>query len=65
MVTVASRRGEVAAKAKVTNQCPPGVVSMTFHFEETPTNVITNPALDPVAKVPETKVAAVRVTTLP
>ncbi len=65
MVTVASRRGEVAAKAKVTEQCPPGVVSMTFHFEETPTNMITNPALDPVAKVPETKVAAVRVTTLP
>ncbi|MDP7260151.1 MAG: molybdopterin-dependent oxidoreductase, partial [Anaerolineales bacterium] len=65
MVEIASRRGEVAAKAKITDRCPPGVVSMTFHFQETPTNVITNPALDPVAKVPETKVAAVRVTTLP
>ncbi|MBM4443815.1 MAG: hypothetical protein FJ020_00755, partial [Chloroflexi bacterium] len=40
---------------------PPGVVSMTFHFAETPTNVLTNPALDPVAKIPELKVAAVRV----
>ena len=34
---------------------------MTFHFAESPTNEITNPALDPVAKIPELKVAAVRV----
>jgi predicted molibdopterin-dependent oxidoreductase YjgC len=34
---------------------------MTFHFHESPTNEITNPALDPVAKIPETKVTAVRV----
>ena len=34
---------------------------MTFHFHETPTNVLTNAALDPVAKIPETKVCAVRV----
>jgi predicted molibdopterin-dependent oxidoreductase YjgC len=34
---------------------------MTFHFAESPTNELTNPALDPVAKIPELKVAAVRV----
>jgi hypothetical protein len=34
---------------------------MTFHFVESPTNEITNPALDPVAKIPETKVSAVNV----
>jgi len=34
---------------------------MTFHFVESPTNEITNPALDPVSKIPELKVAAVRV----
>jgi len=34
---------------------------MSFHFAESPTNVITSPALDPVAKIPELKVAAVRV----
>jgi predicted molibdopterin-dependent oxidoreductase YjgC len=33
----------------------------TLHFGESPTNVLTNPALDPVAKIPETKVCAVRV----
>ena len=60
-VRVTSRRGEVTARAKVTDACPPGVVSMTFHFAETPTNVLTHAALDPVAKIPETKVCAVRV----
>lgn len=60
-VQVVSRRGRVTATAKVTEMSPQGVVSMTFHFHESPTNVLTNPALDPVAKIPETKVCAVRV----
>ena len=34
---------------------------MTFHFVESPTNELTNPAHDPVAKTPELKVSAVRV----
>ncbi len=61
MVKVISRRGEVVAKAKVTEVSPVGVVSMNFHFAESPTNVITNPALDPVSKIPELKVCAVRI----
>jgi anaerobic selenocysteine-containing dehydrogenase len=61
MVRVISRRGVVTAKVKVTEVSPPGVISMTFHFSESPTNVLTNPALDPVAKTPETKVCAVRI----
>jgi predicted molibdopterin-dependent oxidoreductase YjgC len=38
-----------------------GVVFMTFHFAESATNLLTNPALDPVSKIPELKVCAVRV----
>ena len=60
-VRVVSRRGEVSVEADVTEICPPGTVSLTFHFAETPTNVLTNAALDPIAKIPETKVCAVRV----
>jgi predicted molibdopterin-dependent oxidoreductase YjgC len=60
-VKVASRRGEVVAKANVTEISPEGVVFMTFHFAESPANRLTNPALDPVAKIPEYKVCAVRV----
>ena len=61
IVRVVSRRGGVTTRAKVTDDSPPGVVSMTFHFAESPTNLLTNPALDPVAKIPELKVCAVRI----
>jgi len=61
MVKVISRRGEVVTKARVTEASPAGVVSMDFHFGESPANILTNPALDPVAKIPELKVCAVRV----
>jgi formate dehydrogenase alpha subunit len=61
MVKASSRRGEIKAKARVTEVSPPGVVFMTFHFAESPANVLTNPASDPVAKIPEYKVCAVRV----
>jgi len=60
-VKVSSRRGEVITKAKVTEALPSGVVFMTFHFAESAANILTNPELDPVSKIPEFKVAAVRV----
>jgi formate dehydrogenase major subunit len=60
-VEVASRRGNTLVKAQVTEICPVGVVSLTFHFANAPTNELTHAALDPVAKIPETKVSAVRI----
>ena len=60
-VKVISRRGEVVTKARVTERVPPNVVFMTFHFAESPANVLTSSALDPVAKIPEFKVSAVRI----
>ena len=61
VVRVTSRRGTLTARARVTEFSPPGVVSMTFHFAESLSNLLTNPALDPVSKIPELKVCAVRV----
>ncbi len=61
VVRVISRRGEITARVRVTPISPPGVVSMTFHFSESPTNVLTNAVLDPLAKTPETKVCAIRI----
>lgn len=60
-VRVSSRRGEIVTKAKVSEALPSGVVFMTFHFAESAANILTNPKLDPVSKIPELKVAAVRV----
>ena len=59
-VKVASRRGAVEVKAKVTEASGPGVVFMSFHFAETATNLLTNPAVDPISKIPELKACAVR-----
>jgi len=61
LLKIASRRGDISARAKVTNTSPPGVISMSFHFAESPTNAITSTHLDPVSKIPELKVCAVRV----
>jgi formate dehydrogenase alpha subunit len=61
IVKVISRRGEITAKAKLVESSPIGVVSMDFHFAESPTNELTIAALDPVAKIPEFKVCAVKV----
>jgi predicted molibdopterin-dependent oxidoreductase YjgC len=60
-VTVTSRRGSVPARANVTEVSAEGVVYMNMHFAESAANVLTNPVLDPVAKIPEYKVCAVRI----
>jgi len=60
-VSVYSRRGEVQAKARVTDVVPPGVLFMPFHFQEGSANVLTNNVLDPLAKIPEFKVCAANV----
>jgi formate dehydrogenase alpha subunit len=61
MVKITSRRGSVTAKASVTGVTSEGVVFMNFHFAENCANILTNNALDPVAKTPEYKVCAVRI----
>ncbi len=61
LVEVASRRGKVQVKSKVSDNLPPGVVFMTFHFKEAAANLLTLDALDPVAKIPEYKVCAVKI----
>ena len=60
-VKVASRRGEITARVILTDRVNPGVVFMPFHFAETCANLLTNPAHDPTAKIPEYKVCAVKV----
>jgi formate dehydrogenase major subunit len=60
-VKVTSRRGSVTAKAALTDRSPEGTIFMNFHFREAAVNLLTNPALDPLAKIPEYKVSAVRI----
>jgi formate dehydrogenase alpha subunit len=60
-VKVSSRRGQMETKVKITDSVKEGAVFLTFHYSESPTNVLTNDAFDPVTKEPELKVAAVKV----
>jgi formate dehydrogenase alpha subunit len=60
-VRVASRRGAIELAVRVKPRNMAGVVFIPFHFHEAAANVLTNPALDPVARIPEFKVCAVRV----
>jgi formate dehydrogenase major subunit len=61
MVRVTSRRGTLQVKAKITARSDRGMIFMNFHFHEAAVNLLTNPALDPIGKIPEYKVCAVRV----
>jgi len=58
---VKSRRGKITAKVRITERSPKGVVFMTFHFKEAAANILTIDALDPIAKIPEYKVCAVKI----
>jgi len=60
-VRVSSRRGSIEAEAWVTDRVPPGMVYANFHFPEASANELTIAALDPIAKIPEYKVCAVKV----
>ncbi|HSQ04352.1 MAG TPA: molybdopterin-dependent oxidoreductase, partial [Burkholderiales bacterium] len=61
VVTVASRRGIVSLYARADDGTPRGAVFIPFCFYEAAANLLTNPALDPVGKIPEFKYCAVRV----
>jgi predicted molibdopterin-dependent oxidoreductase YjgC len=60
LVTVMSERGKLEGKSHITEKSPPGMIFVAFHWHEAPANILTNPAVDPVAKIPEYKVCAVR-----
>ncbi len=61
IVRVTSRHGHIEAKAWVTDRVPPGMVYANFHFPNASANELTHASLDPVAKIPEYKITAVKV----
>lgn len=60
-VVIRSRRGQVRTQARISDRVPPGTVFLAFHWREAPANLLTHDfGLDPLAKIPEYKVSAVR-----
>ncbi len=62
VLVLSSRRGRMEAPAKISTSLKPGTVFLPIHFGENPTNVLTSSeAFDPLAKIPEFKVSAVKI----
>jgi formate dehydrogenase alpha subunit len=59
-VRVRTRRGELIVKAQIA-EIAEGVVWMPFHYAESPTNLLTNDAVDPICGITELKVCAAAV----
>ena len=55
-----TRRGEIKAMIKISDDSPVGTVFMPFCYYEAAANELTNAALDPAAKIAEVKYCAVR-----
>ncbi len=60
-LTVTSRRGSIKLKARVSKIVPPNVVFIPFHYSEAAANLLTSDAMDPICKIMEAKVCAVRI----
>ena len=61
VVTVRSRRGEVAIHLRRDDGTPRGAIFIPFAYYEAAANLMTNAALDPVGKIPEFKYCAVSI----
>ena len=61
VITIASRRGQVSLHVRRDDGTPLGAVFMPFAYYEAAANLMTNPALDPVGKIPEFKYCAVAI----
>jgi len=59
-IRVVTRRGAIETNVAVVERVTEGAIFVPFHFAEASANVLTNDALDPVAKIPEFKVCAAR-----
>ena len=63
LVQLTTRRGTAVMKAQLTPTIRMDTVFVPFHFGGTGrANLLTNPALDPISRMPEFKVCAVRIT---
>ncbi|MBW7851643.1 MAG: formate dehydrogenase subunit alpha [Rhodospirillales bacterium] len=60
-IRVATRRGAIELTARADFAVPAGMVFIPFCYVEAAANILTNPQLDPIAKIPEYKFCAARV----
>lgn len=59
-IEVTSRRGSITCRVMVTGRSPVGTIFLPFHFVEAAANILTLDKIDPRAKIPDFKMAAVK-----
>ena len=60
-IRVTTRRGVIELKTRADDAIPKGVIFIPFCYAEAAANLLTNPALDPIGKIPEFKFCAARI----
>ena len=60
-IKITTRRGSIITTARITKRVSKGCIFAPFHFTEARANMLTNPVLDPLSKIPEFKVCAANV----
>jgi formate dehydrogenase major subunit len=65
LVRLTSRRNSMVTAVRVSDRVAPGQVFVPFHFREAAANLLTNPILDPYAKMAELKICAIRIEPVP
>ncbi len=65
LVRVITRRGAISLRARADRDVPDGMIFIPFAFAEAPANMLTNPKLDPMGKIPEFKYCAAKLEPLP
>ena len=60
-VQVSTRRGSIDIKVRADQDVPDGMIFIPFCFHEAAANILTNPQLDPIGKIPEFKFCAVKI----
>jgi formate dehydrogenase major subunit len=60
---VSTRCGSIELKSRADGAVPPGMIFIPFCYAEAAANILTNPQLDPIGKIPEFKYCAARIDT--
>ena len=61
LVSIKTRRGQISIKAREDRSVPENMIFVPFCFSEAAANILTNPQLDPLGKIPEFKFCAAKV----
>ena len=64
LVRLETRRGSLTVNARISKNTQSGTIFMPFCYHEAAANILTNPALDPKARIAEVKYCAIMISSI-